>query len=405
MTLKERFLQYVGFDTQSDESSTTFPSTDKQLVLLRHLAEEMKALGLTEVEMDQHGYVMGTIPATPGCEGAPVIGFISHVDTAPDMSGKDVKPQIIENYDGGDIRLNDQLMMYVADFPELAFFKGHTLITTDGTTLLGADDKAGVAEIMTAAEYLMLHPEVKHGKIRIGFTPDEEIGRGVDHFDVARFGAKYAYTMDGSIEGELEYENFNAASAKLSVNGRNIHPGYAMGKMINSLQVLCDLHALLPEAMRPEATAGYEGFFHLIGINGSVEKASASYIIRDHDRKLFDEKKELMTAAVAFINKKYGFEVVALELRDQYYNMREMVEPHPEIIEKAMEAMQLAGVTPKVQPIRGGTDGARLSYMGLPCPNLFAGGMNFHGKYEYCSLDSMQRAVETICHLAVLWAK
>ncbi len=405
MTLKERFLQYVGFDTQSDESSTTFPSTDKQLVLLRHLAEEMKALGLTEVEMDQHGYVMGTIPATPGCEGAPVIGFISHVDTAPDMSGKDVKPQIIENYDGGDIRLNDQLMMYVADFPELAFFKGHTLITTDGTTLLGADDKAGVAEIMTAAEYLMQHPEVKHGKIRIGFTPDEEIGRGVDHFDVARFGAKYAYTMDGSIEGELEYENFNAASAKLTVNGRNIHPGYAKGKMINSLQVLCDLHALLPEAMRPEATAGYEGFFHLIGINGSVEKASASYIIRDHDRKLFDEKKELMTAAVAFINKKYGFEVVALEFRDQYYNMREMVEPHPEIIEKAMEAMQLAGVTPKVQPIRGGTDGARLSYMGLPCPNLFAGGMNFHGKYEYCSLDSMQRAVETICHLSVLWAK
>lgn len=405
MTLKERFLQYVGFDTQSDESSTTFPSTDKQLVLLRHLAEEMKALGLTEVEMDQHGYVMGTIPATPGCEGAPVIGFISHVDTAPDMSGKDVKPQIIENYDGGDIRLNDQLMMYVADFPELAFFNGHTLITTDGTTLLGADDKAGVAEIMTAAEHLMQHPEVKHGKIRIGFTPDEEIGRGVDHFDVARFGAKYAYTMDGSIEGELEYENFNAASAKLTVSGRNIHPGYAKGKMINSLQVLCDLHALLPEAMRPEATAGYEGFFHLIGINGSVEKASASYIIRDHDRKLFDEKKELMTAAVAYINKKYGSEIMVLELRDQYYNMREMVEPHPEIIEKAMEAMQLAGVTPKVQPIRGGTDGARLSYMGLPCPNLFAGGMNFHGKYEYCSLDSMQRAVETICHLAVLWAK
>lgn len=405
MTLKDRFLQYVGFDTQSDESSTTFPSTDKQLVLLRHLAEEMKALGLTEVEMDQHGYVMGTIPATPGCEGAPVIGFISHVDTAPDMSGKDVKPQIIENYDGGDIRLNDQLMMHVADFPELAFFNGHTLITTDGTTLLGADDKAGVAEIMTAAEHLMQHPEVKHGKIRIGFTPDEEIGRGVDHFDVARFGAKYAYTMDGSIEGELEYENFNAASAKLTVSGRNIHPGYAKGKMINSLQVLCDLHALLPEAMRPEATAGYEGFFHLIGINGSVEKASASYIIRDHDRKLFDEKKELMTAAVAYINKKYGSEIMVLELRDQYYNMREMVEPHPEIIEKAMEAMQLAGVTPKVQPIRGGTDGARLSYMGLPCPNLFAGGMNFHGKYEYCSLDSMQRAVETICHLAVLWAK
>ncbi|KGN69753.1 peptidase T [Porphyromonas gulae] len=405
MKLKERFLQYVGFDTQSDESSTTFPSTDKQLVLLRHLAEEMKALGLSEVEMDEYGYVMGSIPATPGCEHAPVIGFIAHVDTAPDMSGKDVKPQIIENYHGGDIRLNEELTMRVADFPELAFFKGHTLITTDGTTLLGADDKAGVAEIMTAAEYLLAHPEIKHGKIRIGFTPDEEIGRGVDHFNVERFGAKFAYTMDGSIEGELEYENFNAASAKLTVNGRNIHPGYAKGKMINSLQVVCDLHGLLPEAMRPEATAGYEGFFHLIGINGSVEKASVSYIIRDHDRKLFEEKKELIKAAVAYINRKYGSDIVSLELKDQYYNMREMVEPHPEIIEKAIAAMKLAGVTAKVQPIRGGTDGARLSYMGLPCPNIFAGGMNFHGKFEYCSLDSMQRAVDTICHLAALWAE
>lgn len=405
MKLKERFLQYVGFDTQSDESSTTFPSTDKQLVLLRHLAEEMKALGLSEVEMDEYGYVMGSIPATPGCEHAPVIGFIAHVDTAPDMSGKDVKPQIIENYHGGDIRLNEELTMRVADFPELAFFKGHTLITTDGTTLLGADDKAGVAEIMTAAEYLLAHPEIKHGKIRIGFTPDEEIGRGVDHFNVERFGAKFAYTMDGSIEGELEYENFNAASAKLTVNGCNIHPGYAKGKMINSLQVVCDLHGLLPEAMRPEATAGYEGFFHLIGINGSVEKASVSYIIRDHDRKLFEEKKELIKAAVAYINRKYGSDIVSLELKDQYYNMREMVEPHPEIIEKAIAAMKLAGVTAKVQPIRGGTDGARLSYMGLPCPNIFAGGMNFHGKFEYCSLDSMQRAVDTICHLAALWAE
>lgn len=405
MKLKERFLQYVGFDTQSDESSTSFPSTDKQLVLLRHLAEEMKALGLSEVEMDEYGYVMGSIPATPGCEHAPVIGFIAHVDTAPDMSGKDVKPQIIENYHGGDIRLNEELTMRVADFPELAFFKGHTLITTDGTTLLGADDKAGVAEIMTAAEYLLAHPEIKHGKIRIGFTPDEEIGRGVDHFNVERFGAKFAYTMDGSIEGELEYENFNAASAKLTVNGCNIHPGYAKGKMINSLQVVCDLHGLLPEAMRPEATAGYEGFFHLIGINGSVEKASVSYIIRDHDRKLFEEKKELIKAAVAYINRKYGSDIVSLELKDQYYNMREMVEPHPEIIEKAIAAMKLAGVTAKVQPIRGGTDGARLSYMGLPCPNIFAGGMNFHGKFEYCSLDSMQRAVDTICHLAALWAE
>lgn len=405
MELKERFLRYVGFDTQSDESSTTFPSTDKQLVLLHHLAEEMKELGLCEVEMDEHGYVMGSIPASPGCEHTPVIGFIAHVDTAPDMSGKDVKPQIIENYNGGDIRLNEELTMRVADFPELAFFKGHTLITTDGTTLLGADDKAGVAEIMTAAEYLLAHPEIKHGKIRLGFTPDEEIGRGVDHFDVERFGAKFAYTMDGSMEGELEYENFNAASAKLTVNGRNIHPGYAKGKMVNSLQVVCDLHALLPEAMRPEATAGYEGFFHLICINGSVEKASASYIIRDHDRKLFEEKKELIKAAVDYINRKYGSDIVSLELKDQYYNMREMVEPHPEIIEKAIAAMKLAGVTAKIQPIRGGTDGARLSYMGLPCPNIFAGGMNFHGKFEYCSLDSMRRAVDTICHLAALWAE
>lgn len=405
MTLKERFLKYVGFDTQSDESSNTFPSTDKQLVLLRHLSEEMKALGLTEIEMDEHGYVMGTIPATPGCEQVPVIGFVSHVDTAPDMSGKDVKPQIIENYDGEDIRLNDNLMMLVSDFPELKFFKGHTLITTDGTTLLGADDKAGVAEIMTAAEYLLNHPEIKHGKIRIGFTPDEEIGRGVDFFDVQRFGAKFAYTMDGGLEGELEFENFNAASAKLTVSGRNIHPGSAKGKMVNSLQVLCDLHALLPESMRPEATENYEGFFHLIALNGSVEKASAAYIIRDHDRQLFEEKKELITAATAYINKKYGADIVHLELKGQYYNMREMVEPHPEIIDKAMEAMKLAGVKPLVKPIRGGTDGARLSYMGLPCPNIFAGGMNFHGKFEYCSLDSMQRAVDTICHLAKLWAE
>lgn len=291
MELLERFLKYVGFDTQSDENSTTFPSTEKQKVLLACLAEEMKALGLQEVEMDRYGYVMGTIPATPGYEDRPVIGFISHVDTSPDMSGKDVKPQIIEHYDGGDIRLNDAVTMTVAEFPELPLFKGQTLIATDGTTLLGADDKAGVAEIMTAAEYLMSHPEVKHGKIRIGFTPDEEIGRGVDYFDVTRFGAQYAYTVDGGYEGELEYENFNAASARFEVQGKNIHPGSAKDKMLNALQVVCEINAMLPPVQRPEHTEGYEGFYHLVGIGGSVEAAESSYIIRDHDRAKFERKR------------------------------------------------------------------------------------------------------------------
>lgn len=405
MELKERFLKYVSFDTQSDESSESFPSTDKQLVLLKHLVEEMKSIGLTEVEMDKHGYVMGTIPASKGCENAPVIGFISHVDTAPDMSGKDVKPQIIDNYDGKDIKLNDELMMMVEDFPELSFFKGHTLITTDGTTLLGADDKAGVAEIMTAAEYLMSHPEIKHGKIRIGFTPDEEIGRGVDYFDVEKFGAKFGYTMDGGLEGELEYENFNAASAKVFVQGRNIHPGSAKGKMINALQVICDLHQMLPVNMRPEYTSDYEGFYLLISMEGAVESAKSAYIIRDHDRDLFEEKKVILQTAVDFMNKKYGSDIVKLEMKDQYYNMSQMVKPHPEVINKAIEAMKMADVKPKIQPIRGGTDGARLSYMGLPCPNIFAGGMNFHGKFEYTSLDSMHKAVQVIINLAKLWAE
>lgn len=405
MELLERFLKYVSFDTQSDESSTTFPSTEKQKVLLNFLADEMRALGLTEVEMDSYGYVMGTIPATAGCEDKPVIGFISHVDTSPDMSGKDIKPQIIEHYDGRDIRLNDAVTMRVADFPELSFFKGHTLITTDGTTLLGADDKAGVAEIMTMAEYLLAHPEIKHGKIRIGFTPDEEVGRGVDYFDVARFGARYAYTVDGGFEGELEYENFNAASALFEVQGENIHPGSAKDKMLNALRVVCEADALLPEAQRPEHTEGYEGFFHLASISGSVEKAEAYYIIRDHDRAKFEQKKAFAQQVADFLNLKYGEGTVKLTLKDQYYNMREMVEPHPELIARAEEAMRMAGVVPMVKPIRGGTDGARLSYMGLPCPNLFTGGMNFHGKYEYASLDTMKRALQTLINLAQLWAK
>lgn len=403
MELKERFLKYVGFDTQSDPESETYPSTQKQLVLLNFLAEEMKSLGLEEVEMDSHGYVMGTIPATKGYENCPVIGFISHVDTSPDMSGVDIHPRTIENYNGEDIQLNENLVMSVADFPELSFFKGHTLITTDGTTLLGADDKAGVAEIMTAAEFLMKHPEIAHGKIRIGFTPDEEIGRGVDFFNVSHFGADFAYTVDGGFEGELEYENFNAAGAKISIQGRNIHPGYAKNKMINALQVAADINSLLPVCERPEHTEGYEGFYHLIGVSGSVEKASMEYIIRDHSREKFEEKKRFLTEIVALLSLKYGKEVIKLELKDQYYNMREMVEPYPQMIDKALVAMQEAGVTPIVRPIRGGTDGSRLSYMGLPCPNLFTGGMNFHGKYEYCSLNTMEKAVQTILNLVKQW--
>ena len=405
MELKERFLKYVAVDTQSSEESETFPSTAKQFYLLNMLADEMRALGLTDVTTDKYGYTMGTVPASAGCENAPVIGFIAHVDTSPDMSGKDIHPRIIEKYDGSDIVLNNALTMRVADFPELRSFVGHTLIHTDGTTLLGADDKAGVAEIMTAAEYLMSHPEIRHGKIRIGFTPDEEVGRGVDFFDVAAFGADFAYTMDGGYEGELEYENFNAASAKVAVQGRNVHPGYAKNKMINAIEVACELNSMLPCNERPEFTDGYEGFYHCVGFNGTVEQAQVSYIIRDHDADRFEAKKVYMWSCVDLLQKKYGKDVLTLTLKDQYYNMRKMVEPHPQVIDKALEAMRMADVKPIVRPIRGGTDGARLSFMGLPCPNIFAGGMNFHGKFEYCSLDSMQKAVKVIVNLAGLWAE
>ena len=379
MELKERFLKYVSYDTQSSEESATFPSTEKQKVLLGVLRDEMKALGMTEVTMDRYGYVMGTIPATPGCVNAPVIGFIAHVDTSPDMSGKDVRPRVIEEYDGGDIVLNGQLTMRVAEFPELAFFKGHTLIHTDGTTLLGADDKAGVAEIMSATEYLMTHPEVEHGKIRIGFTPDEEVGRDVEVID--------------------------AASARIDIQGRNVHPGYAKGKMINALDVACELQTLLPAEQRPQYTEGYEGFYHCVGVNGTVERAAVSYIVRDHDADRFEQKKVFLWSCVDLLKKKYGDGVLTLTLKDQYFNMRKMVEPHPQVIEKALEAMKQAGVKPLVRPIRGGTDGARLSFMGLPCPNLFTGGMNFHGKFEYCSLDTMRKARQVILNLAQLWAR
>jgi tripeptide aminopeptidase len=405
MTLKERFLKYVAINTRSDENSESFPSTAVQWDLLNALVEEMKLLGLEDVTIDKYGYAMGTIPATKGKEGAPVIGFLAHVDTAPDMSGENVRPHIIECYDGKDITLNNALTMRVADFPELSKFVGHTLIHTDGTTLLGADDKAGVAEIMTAAEYLMAHPEIEHGKIRIGFTPDEEIGRGVDFFDVKAFGADFAYTMDGGYEGELEYENFNAASAKIAIQGRNVHPGYAKNKMINAIEVACELNNLIPAVERPQFTEGYEGFYHCVGFNGTVENATISYIIRDHNFEKFEKKKAWMYDTVGMLNNKYGQGVLTLTLKDQYYNMRKMVEPHPQVIDNALAAMREADVEPIVRPIRGGTDGARLSFMGLPCPNIFAGGMNFHGKFEYCSLNSMEKAVKVIINIAKKWAE
>ena len=405
MELKERFLKYVAINTRSDENSESFPSTAVQWDLLNALVEEMKLLGLEDVSIDKYGYAMGTIPATPGKEGAPVIGFLAHVDTAPDMSGENVRPHIIESYDGKDIVLNNALTMKVSDFPELTKFIGHTLIHTDGTTLLGADDKAGVAEIMTAAEYLMAHPEIEHGKIRIGFTPDEEIGRGVDFFDVKAFGADFAYTMDGGYEGELEYENFNAAGAKIAIQGRNVHPGYAKNKMINAIEVACELNSLVPAVERPQFTEGYEGFYHCVGFNGTVENATISYIIRDHDAEKFEKKKAWMYDIVGMLNNKYGQGTLTLTLKDQYYNMRKMVEPHPQVIDNALAAMRDADVEPIVRPIRGGTDGARLSFMGLPCPNIFAGGMNFHGKFEYCSLNSMEKAVKVIINLAKRWAE
>lgn len=403
--LLERLLRYTAFDSQSDPRSETYPSTARQLLLLNHLLEEMLSLGLADVEIDEYGYVMGTIPASSTCEGreVPVIGFLAHVDTSPEMCGAGVKPQVISDYDGGDILLGESgCVLSPRDFPDLLDLKGHTVITTDGTTLLGADDKAGLAEIMTAAEYLMAHPEVPHGKIRIGFTPDEEVGRGVDHFDVVRFGADFAYTMDGSAAGELEYENFNAAAARIVIRGRGIHPGYAKDKMVNAIQVAYELNGLLPERERPELTDGYEGFYHPVSMAGTVEAAEMEYIIRDHSRERFEARKGVMTAVVEALNERYGAGTVGLTLEDQYYNMREMVEPHPRVIDLALRAIEGVGLIPHVRPIRGGTDGARLSYMGLPCPNLFTGGANFHGRYEYCSLDTMGLATRTIVGLVQL---
>ena len=405
-SVTDKFLRYVSYETTSDENSTTHPSNLQELVLLRQLVEEMKQMGIADASIDEYGYVMGTIPSNLDHE-VPALGFIAHVDTSPDASGRDIKPQFIRNYDGSDIPLKGVpgLALRVSEFPELLDYKGQTLITTDGTTLLGADDKAGVAEILTAAEYLLTHPEVKHGTIKIGFTPDEEIGCGVDFFDVERFGADYAYTMDGGAVGELEYENFNAAGAKIRIQGCNVHPGYAKGKMKNAIHIGQELDAMLPADQRPETTEGYEGFFHLISFKGEVEAASLAYIIRDHDRAKFEDKKSRMTAVVEAINQKYGAGTAVLELKDQYYNMREQVEPHYHVVEKAVKAMELAGVKPRIQPIRGGTDGANLSFRGLPCPNIFAGGLNFHGKFEWVPVESMEKAAAVIRHLISQYAE
>lgn len=402
--LLDRFLRYAAIETTSNEDSETQPSSMKELDLLRMLRDELQQMGI-KAEMDQYGYVMASIPANTR-KKIPAIGFIAHVDTSPDASGKDVKPQVIRQWDGNDIVLNKKknIVLRTSEFPEMLQYKGQTMITTDGTTLLGADDKAGVAEIMHVAQYLMEHPEIKHGAIKISFTPDEEIGRGVVKFDVKKFGAQYAYTIDGGEIGELEYENFNAAEAKIHIQGCNIHPGYGKDKMVNSMLIAMELDAMLPEEQRPRYTQGYEGFFHLTSINGTVEETTMNYIIRDHDLDKFEKKKELMTSIVKFLNKKYG-KVVKLELKHQYYNMRQMVEPHFFIVEKAVKAMEMAGVKPKIQPIRGGTDGANLSYMGLPCPNLFTGGHNFHGKYEFIPLESMEKAAEVILNIIKLFGE
>ena len=401
----DRFLRYVSVDTQADPESESQPSAAKELNLLKMLCDELNAMGV-EATLDEYGYVMASIPSNCG-KDVPAVGFIAHADTAPDAPGANVKPQIIENYDGGDIPLKGVpgLSLKPSDFPELSQYKGQTIITTDGTTLLGADDKAGIAEIMTAVQYIVENPDFKHGDIRIGFTPDEEIGRGVVKFDVEKFGAKYAYTLDGGQVGELEYENFNAAGATIHIQGRNVHPGTAKGKMKNATLIGMEFNSLLPIEQRPEYTEGYEGFYHLISFKGEVETATFSYIIRDHNMDLYENKKAYMQKCVDFINEKYGEGTATLEMKHQYYNMRQQVEPHYHIVEKAMKALEMEGITPKIQPIRGGTDGANLSFMGLPCPNIFAGGHNFHGKMEYVPLESMEKASRVILNIISLYAE
>ena len=402
--LTNRFLKYVSFDTQSSESSDTTPSTDKQMVFAEFLRDELESIGLKDVELDSNGYLYATLPSNMDRQ-VPTVGFIAHMDTSPDCSGKDVRPRIIENYDGTDIILSEGIVTSPSKFPELLMHIGEDIIVTDGHTLLGADDKAGIAEIVQAMVYLMEHPEIKHGTVRVGFNPDEEIGLGAHKFDVEKFGCQFAYTMDGSEVGEIEFENFNAASAKIVINGRSVHPGYAKGKMINAARVATELNQMLPQDETPETTEGYQGFYHLVGISGGCEQANLSFIIRDHDRALFEQRKEKIREVVAVINEKYGQGVAELELKDQYYNMREKVEPMMYVVDIAKDAVKSVGAEPKVKAIRGGTDGAQLSFMGLPCPNIFAGGLNFHGPHEFCPVQSMQKAMMTVVNIVKIVAE
>ncbi len=406
MNVVDRFIKYVKFDTESNTTTGTTPSTPGQRVLAEELKKELTEIGLQDISLDGNGYLMATLPANTD-KKVPTIGFVAHMDTSPDLTGKNVNPRIVKSYDGKDILLNKDLNIVLSpnDFPELLKFKDQDIIVTDGTTLLGADDKAGIAEIITAMKYLKDHPEIEHGKIRICFTPDEEIGEGADHFDVEKFGAEWAYTMDGGELGELEYENFNAAGVKIAIQGRSVHPGSAKDKMINALVVANKLISLIPANERPEHTSHYEGFFHLMGMSGSVDAASVSFIIRDHDRALFESRKQIMRDAVEYLQKLYPNSTITLDIKDQYYNMREKVEPVIKIVDYAFNAMQELGITPLVKPIRGGTDGARLSFMGLPCPNIFAGGLNFHGRYEYIPIPSLEKAVKVIVKIAELVTK
>lgn len=400
----DRLITYAQVDTQSDENSNTCPSTPGQLTLGQLLVDELKEIGMRDVTMDENGYVMATLPANSD-KPIPTIGFLAHIDTATDFTGAGVKPQIVEQYDGQDIILNraQNVVLSPRDFPELNGYKGHTLITTDGTTLLGADDKAGIAEIMTAMNYLIQHPELKHGKIRVAFTPDEEIGRGPHKFDVEAFGAKYAYTMDGGPLGELQYESFNAAAALVTCRGKNVHPGTAKGKMVNAAKIAMELNGMLPAEEAPEHTEGYEGFYHLTSIEGDVELTELRYIIRDHDRELFEGRKAKLASIVEELQNKYGAERIILQMKDQYYNMREKIEPVKEVVDIAQTAMEKLGINPIIEPIRGGTDGSQLSYMGLPTPNIFTGGENYHGRYEYVSADNMVLAVQTIVEIVQLY--
>lgn len=401
MNITDRFLKYVSFATTSDPNTNMTPSTPGQMVFAQYLVEELKVIGLQEVELDRNGYIMATLPSNTD-KNVPVIGFVSHMDTSPDMTGKNVKPRIVKNYDGNDILLNDEkvIVLETNRYPEILNYIGQDIIVTDGTTLLGADDKAGLAAIVSAMEYLIAHPEIKHGKIRIGFTPDEEIGQGADHFDVPKFGAEWAYTIDGGEIGELEYENFNAAGAKITFNGLNVHPGYAKHKMKNSMRIANQFMTMLPRHETPEHTEGYEGFYHLVGMEGTVEKSTLSYIVRDHDRDRFERRKKEVQHIVNKINAEFGENTAELEMKDQYYNMREKVEPVMHIVDLAFQAMEQAGVKPKVKPIRGGTDGSRLSYEGLPCPNIFAGGHNFHGRFEFVPVQSMEKAMQVVINIA-----